>query len=83
MALAWCAFYIAELTIPHPCSCVKLPSWHGTDIFFGGSLPPKRMAHGFTSCDDGRIYVFGGRGKKGDLKRIESAKWLEIAVTEY
>jgi hypothetical protein len=51
--------------------CAKVPSWHGPDVFFEGSLPSNRDSHGFESCDDGRIYVFGGEAKpdgdKGEM----------------
>jgi hypothetical protein len=55
--LGWCMLFIMGL---HPSQCEKIPSWRGPDTFFLGSMPPKRESHGFTSCDDGRVYVFGG-----------------------
>ncbi len=52
----------------HSSQSAKLPSWRGPDTFFEGRLPSNRNDHGFSSCDDGRIYVFGGdAGQDGEL----------------
>jgi hypothetical protein len=70
-AIAWYAICVAGLTYLHPSQCVKLPSWRGPDTFFDGTLPSNRFSHGFESCDDGRIYVFGGQTQTGNLIRTE------------
>jgi hypothetical protein len=73
--LAFCV--VAGLAGLNPCRSAKLPSWHGPDVFFEGSLPSKRLSHGFASCDNGKLYVFGGNnigtGVTGELD--ETLHW--------
>ncbi len=38
----------------------KLRSW--TMARPDNTLPPPRRLHGFTACDDGKLYVLGGIG---------------------
>jgi hypothetical protein len=49
------------------CNCAKLPSWRGPETFFEGRLPSNRENHGFAACDDGRLYVFGGKTEQGEI----------------
>jgi hypothetical protein len=57
---AECLLCVLGLIVLNSSICAKLPSWRGPDIFFDGILPSGRESHGFASCDDGKIYVFGG-----------------------
>jgi hypothetical protein len=44
----------------------KIPSWRGPDTFFDGTVPTNRSSQGIATFDDGRIYIFGGDGEKGE-----------------
>ena len=49
---------------------VKQRSWLYSDIsLLDGDLPSSRDGHGFASAEDGKIYVFGGQGEVGDVKK--------------
>ena len=49
---------------------VKQRSWLYSDIsLLDGDLPSSRDGHGFASAEDGKIYVFGGQGEGGDVKK--------------
>jgi hypothetical protein len=63
-AFAW---FVASLGL-HLSESIKLPSWRGPDIFFGGTLPDARSQHGIASCYD-KIYIFGGGGQNGEMFR--------------
>ena len=66
---AWCVVCAALLLAglhPSRCAKTKLPSWRGPDTFFDGTLPSNRSSHGFASVD-GRIYVFGGQNRSGEM----------------
>jgi hypothetical protein len=66
MQAHWWLLCVAGLACLHYIKSAKLPSWRGPDTFFEGNLPSKRFSHGFTSCDDGKIYVFGGSNVLGE-----------------
>jgi hypothetical protein len=75
-ALAWISVCVMILAGLPPCRCTKskLPSWLGPNTLLGGTLPSSRFGHGFASCDDGRIYLFGGwlrTTKAGDMMRTD------------
>ncbi len=63
----WVACVVGLASLPSSQAKVKYPSWRGPDTFFGGTLPSIRSRHGFTSCDNGMIYSFGGRNKQGEF----------------
>jgi hypothetical protein len=63
----WLACIVEFASLPSSQAKSKLPPWNGPDAFFDGPLPSKRSQHGFASCDDGRIYVFGGQGQQGEI----------------
>ncbi len=43
----------------------KVRPWLGPDVFTSGQVSSARAAHGFASANDGKLYVFGGRGNNG------------------
>ena len=55
-----CLICIGVLSLGSLHEAAKLRAWTGPDIFYEGSLPSKRSYHGFSTCDNGRMYVFGG-----------------------
>jgi hypothetical protein len=61
----WYVVCVAGFAGLRPSQSAKLPSWRGPDTFFDGTLPPARQKHGFASCDDGKVYVFGGDDQNG------------------
>ena len=49
---------------------VKQRSWLDSGLsLLDGDLPSARYGHGFASAEDGKIYVFGGQGEEGDVKK--------------
>ena len=56
---------------------VKQRSWLYSDIsLLDGDLPSSRDGHGFASAEDGKIYVFGGQGEEGDVKKPTLGDYL-------
>ena len=53
---------IAWMMMQSTVHCAKLRSWLGPETFWDGSTPVGRSSHGFTSSEDGQLYVFGGWG---------------------
>ena len=57
----------------HPSRSAKLPSWLGPNTFFFEGIPPsKRAKHGFASCDNGTIHVFGAARLSSQKRQIHS-----------
>ncbi len=73
-----CFLGILGLSNLHPSRCAKLTSWRGPDTFFEGTLPSNRNLHGFATCDDGWIYVFGGVASTGEALSVDDAKMATV-----
>ena len=78
VALACCVVGVASFACLQLSHCAKLPSWRGPDTFFDGTLPSNRSLHGFASCDDGRIYVFGGDWQQGEMTTLKMLHYAAL-----
>ena len=64
--------HVIELLVFHSwlADAVKQRQWLDSELsLLDGDLPSARNAHGLASAEDGKIYVFGGQGEEGDVKK--------------
>ncbi len=70
----WLLSIVGLASLPSSQAKSKLPPWSGPENILDGALPSNRSQHGFVSCDDGRIYVFGGKGQQGEMPDIAALR---------
>ena len=60
---------ILHLVLLSAAKAAKLRPWLGSDLLMieQDTFPVARSRHGFTSTDEGKIYIFGGFGQKGNM----------------
>ena len=66
---------ILHLVLLSAAKAAKLRPWLGSDLLMieQDTFPVARSRHGFASTDEGKIYIFGGFGQKGNLDLLSIA----------
>ena len=73
MIMRYCVVHLVILL--SAAKAAKLRPWLGSDLLMieQDTFPVARSHHGFTSTDEGKIYIFGGFGQKGNMHLRSSA----------